>query len=82
MGAALSLLLSGIDVTPRRRIVAFDSASDVVLTTNSFNVAGSENHAINVAVCPVMPAPSRLPKRRVNLDGVFDVADILSVTSY
>lgn len=87
LGAALPAVcsanlnfLTGIDVPRGGEIVAFDAVSGSILTTNSFDEPGFENHAINIY--NLSAAGALTFSSSVNLNSFFGGAtDILSVSS-
>ena len=91
VGAACALLpvsafaelsfLSGVNVTRGGEIVAFDKANDLVLTTNSFNAAGFENHAINIYTLSNTGSLNLTTSVNLNTSVFGAATDILSVSS-
>ena len=73
--------LSGVNVTRGGEIVAFDKANDLVLTTNSFNAAGLENHAINIYSLSNTGSLNLTTTVNLNTSVFASVTDILSVSS-
>jgi hypothetical protein len=73
--------LSGIDVTRGGEIVAFDKHNDLVLTTNSFNAPGFENHAVNVYSLSDTGNLSLTTSVNLNTSVFAAATDILSVSS-
>lgn len=72
--------ISGVNVTRGGEIVAFDNANDLVLTTNSFAVSGSENHGINIY--GLSNAGTLSFQRSVDLNATFGaVGNTFSVSS-
>ena len=91
VGAACALLpvsafaelsfLSGVNVSRGGEIVAFDKANDLVLTTNSFNAAGFENHAINIYTLSNTGSLNLTTSVNLNTSVFGAATDILSVSS-
>jgi hypothetical protein len=73
--------VSGVNVTRGGEIVAFDKANDLVLTTNSFNAAGLENHAINIYSLSNTGSLNLTTTVNLNTSVFASVTDILSVSS-
>jgi hypothetical protein len=73
--------VSGVDVTRGGEIVAFDKANDLVLTTNSFNAAGLEDHAINIYSLSNTGSLNLTTTVNLNTSVFASVTDILSVSS-